>query len=452
MDNLKALILAAGEGVRMKSKIPKVLHKILDKAMLRYVVSAARSCGISEIGIVIGYKAEMVKDELKGENISFFLQEKQMGTGHAALSAESFIDEASDILILYGDTPLITDETLKRFIRFHKENKNDISLISAVCDNPSGYGRIIRDKKGRFLRNIEHKDASEEERQVKEINTGVYCFNGKALKETLGKISNNNAQGEYYLTDTLSEAISSGYKVNVFLAEGIEEFLGVNSREQLAEASGVMRRRINLRHMENGVTLIDPLSTYISPEVTIGEDTVIYPGVILEGKTSVGRDSYIGPYCRLKDVIIGDNTTVKYTWGEKASVGNISTIGPFAYLRPDSDIGNNVKIGDFVEVKNSSLGDGTKVSHLTYIGDSDVGENVNFGCGTVTVNYNGREKYRTVIGDNVFIGCNTNLVAPVKVENDTYIAAGSTITEDVPEKSLAIARARQVNIKNWELK
>ncbi len=449
MNKLKVIILAAGEGKRMKSKLPKVLHKVQGRTMVDHVIDAAERAGAGDICVVVGHGAQEVKEALKDRNVKFALQEKQLGTGHAVMQAGDFIEEGADILVLYGDTPLITAETIGKLLDFHEKEGNSISIISAMVDDPAGYGHIIRNEKGEFLKNVEHKDASDEEKLVKEINTGIYCFTGEALKKGLSLLKNDNAQGEYYLPDTLEIILKEGGRVNAMIAEDAGEFAGVNSRMQLAEAEGYMRKKINRFHMENGVTMIDPERTYIEAGVKIGCDTVLLPGVVLEGDTVIGEDCVVGPDSRLTNVKLGNNVKFQYSTAIDSSVDDNTTVGPYAYIRPDCSIGKNVKIGDFVEVKNSTVGDGTKVSHLTYIGDSDVGERINFGCGTVTVNYDGHKKFRTVIGDDVFIGCNTNLVAPVKVGKGSYIAAGSTITDDIPENCLAIARERQINKTGW---
>lgn len=449
MKNFKAIILAAGEGTRMKSKHPKVIHKILNKTMLDYVINAAQKSGADGICVIVGHGAEAVKASVSNTNVQFATQEQQKGTGHAVMQAADFIDENNDIIILYGDTPLITAETINDLIKFHRDEKNGVSIVSAVVDDPTGYGHIIRDAEGNFLKNIEHKDANTEEMAVREINTGIYCFSGDKLKDALTKITNNNVQGEYYLPDTLEIILKGGSKVNAMKTADVSEFFGVNSRVQLAEAELIMKNRINKLHMENGVTMIDPAQTYIDEGIIIGCDTIIYPGTILEGNTIIGSDCIVGPSSKITNTIIGNEVKIQYSTAMDSKIGNKTTVGPYAYIRPNSNIGENVRIGDFVEVKNSVIGNGTKVSHLTYIGDSDVGSGINFGCGTVTVNYDGSKKYRTVIEDNVFVGCNTNLVAPVTVKKNSYIAAGSTITKDVPEKALAVARARQENIKGW---
>ena len=452
MENLKAIILAAGKGTRMKSKMPKVLHKVCGKSMVECVIDEAAKLGCEGVCVVIGDKAEMVKESLEGKNVAFALQEQQLGTGHAVMQAADFIEDDKDVIILYGDTPLIKAETLEKFINFHRENKNSVSVISAIVEDSAGYGHIIRDSEGHFVKNVEYKDATEEEKLVKEINTGIYCFKGKDLKESLSKINNNNAQGEYYLPDTLEILLKEGKGVDAVSVGDVTEFAGVNSRVQLADAEKILKDRINRYHMENGVTIIDPANTYIGTDVKISMDTIIYPGCVIEGNTVIGEDCKVGPSCRLTDMVLSDNVTIQFTTAMESSIGSGTKVGPYAYIRPNCKIGENIKLGDFVEVKNSVIGNGTKVSHLTYIGDADVGERINFGCGTVIVNYDGKKKYRTTIENDVFIGCNANLVAPVTLKEGSYVAAGSTVTKDVPEKNLAVARSRQVNIEGWTKK
>ena len=452
MDNINAVILAAGEGTRMKSKMPKVLHEVMGRPMVKRVVDTAKDLEAKNICVVTGHMSETVQEALKDEGVSFAVQEKQLGTGHAVMQAEEYINENEDVLILYGDTPLIKAETLEKLIEYHRSENNGVSIISAIVEDSAGYGHIIRDKDGNFVKNVEYKDATPEEKLVKEINSGIYCFKGSSLKKALKLITNDNAQGEYYLPDALEIILKSGEKVNAMTIGDVTEFFGVNNRVQLAQANKIMQKRINEKHMLNGVTIIDPTDTYIADDVEIGMDTIIYPGCVLEGKTVIGDDCKIGPDTRLTDMTLAPNVTIQYTVAMKSEIGSGTKVGPFAYIRPNSKIGENIKIGDFVEVKNSVIGNGTKVSHLTYIGDSDVGERINFGCGTVTVNYDGHKKFRTTIEDDVFIGCNANLVAPVTLKKGSYVAAGSTITKDVPEKSLAVARNRQTNIDGWTKK
>ncbi|WP_132283366.1 bifunctional UDP-N-acetylglucosamine diphosphorylase/glucosamine-1-phosphate N-acetyltransferase GlmU [Natranaerovirga hydrolytica] len=451
MDNLKAVILAAGQGTRMKSKTPKVLHKILDKPLLDYVIESAKEAGAKEICVVVGHKSELVK-ETTYDDVQFVTQEEQLGTGHAVMQAKEFIGEKGQTIILFGDTPLITGDTLIKLKDYHSQAKNAITVLSTKVNDPKGYGRIIKDVNGNFIKSVEEKDATSEERMVNEINSGMYIYDSKVLYESLDLVNNDNAQGEYYLPDTLSIALGKNYKVNTMCTEDPSEILGVNSRVQLAQAQKVIQERINHYWMEEGVTIINPENTYISKDATIGKDTTIYPSVMIEGKTKVGEECIIGLNTRIKDSIIAKGCSIEQTVILESEVGKNTTIGPFAYIRPNSKIGSNIKIGDFVEIKNASIGDGTKVSHLTYIGDAQVGKGVNFGCGTVVVNYNGKEKNKTIIEDNAFIGCNTNLISPVKVGENAYTAAGSTINKDVPADALGIARSKQENKKDWAKK
>lgn len=447
----KALILAAGQGTRMKSTAPKVLHKVFDKALIEYPILAAHYVGAKEVCIIVGHCAEEVQKAL-GDTAVYALQKEQLGTGHAVMQAIDFIDDDGEVLILYGDTPLITGETLERMLSFHRENKNGATVLSAVIDDPTGYGRIVRSANGAFTKIVEQKDAAENEKGIKEINGGMYVFDAALLKYALSKLTNNNVQNEYYLTDTIEILLSGGYKVDALPADHAEDILGVNSREQLAEVTEIMKQRINSKHMINGVTLVDPNNTYIGSSVVIGKDTIIEPGCMIEGDTKIGEGCTIGYHSKIKNTIISKDVTIEISVITDSMIDEGTHIGPFAYLRPNSRIGKHIKVGDFVEIKNATIGDGTKISHLTYIGDADVGENVNFGCGTVVVNYDGKNKHRTTIKDNAFIGCNTNLISPVVVEEGAYTAAGSTITKTVPKNSLGIARARQENKEEWVTK
>ncbi len=452
MDNLKVVILAAGQGKRMKSEVPKVLHRVLDKTMVGYVIEASQEAGADEICVVVGHQSAMVKNTVKDmyDNITFAVQKEQLGTGHAVMQAGDFIKEGN-ILILCGDTPLITADTIKELCNTHSNEGNDVTVVSMIVEDPTGYGRIIRESDA-FSKIVEQKDANAKEQEVKEVNTGVYIFKAEALNSAFAKLGNNNSQGEYYLTDTLEIIKNAGGKVGIMVAKDDKEFMGVNSKLHLAQASAVMKERINTEHMLNGVTITDPANTYIGKDVKIDKDTIVYPGCMLEGKTVIGKSCIIGPNSRITSSKIDDCVTIQMSVLIDSKVKSFTTVGPFAYLRPNSSIGEHVRIGDFVEIKNSNIDDGTKVSHLTYVGDSDVGKCVNFGCGTVTVNYDGKTKNRCKIGDGVFIGCNTNLVAPVEVGDRAYTAAGSTITKNVPEDSLAIARNRQENKEGWRKK
>lgn len=443
------VVLAAGEGKRMKSDKSKVVFKVCGKEMVNRVIDEAKNAGAKSSLVVVGHKAEMVIKAV-GERAQFATQDKQLGTGHAVMQAKEFIEKSENVIILSGDTPLITSETLKSLMDMHTEQANSCTVLTACVENPFGYGRVIRDAFGNVEKIVEQKDATAEEAAVCEINSGMYCFNSKELLEALDKLTNNNAQGEYYLTDTLSIMKGKGLKVGAFVARDAAEIAGVNDRVQLAEAEKMMRRRINTKFALNGVTIIDIDNTYIEDGVTIGSDSTIYPGAIIEKGSVIGENVLIGPSCRIVNSRVGSGCDVYYSTMIDSAVGENTHVGPYAYLRPDSTVGSNCKVGDFVELKNAQLGDGTKVSHLTYIGDATVGCNVNFGCGTVIVNYDGKSKYRTTIGDNAFIGCNSNLVSPVTVNSNAYIAAGSTITDEVPEGSLAIARSRQVIKTDWK--
>lgn len=450
MNDLKVVVLAAGQGTRMKSKVPKVLHRVLDKTMVDYVIDAAYEAGAEDVCVVVGHQSAMVKAMI-GDRVKFAVQKEQLGTGHAVMQARDFIKPEDNVLILCGDTPLTTAETINKLYGIHKENDNSVTVVSMIFDDPTGYGRVLRCDY-EFDRIVEHKDATEEQKACKEVNSGVYIFKGDALLKAFDKLTNNNSQGEYYLTDTLEIIKNNGGRVGIMVADEPNEFLGVNSKLQLSQATKVMQNRINTKLMLEGVTITDPDNTYIGKDVKIEADTIIFPGCTLEGKTEIGSDCLIGPNTKITSSVVKNCVTIQQSVLLNAEVDNYTTIGPFAYLRPNSKIGEHVKIGDFVEIKNSTIDDGTKVSHLTYVGDSDVGKCVNFGCGTVTVNYDGKNKYRCEIGDNAFIGCNTNLVAPVKIEKNAYTAAGSTITKNVPEDSLAIARSRQENKEGWKKK
>jgi bifunctional UDP-N-acetylglucosamine pyrophosphorylase/glucosamine-1-phosphate N-acetyltransferase len=444
-----AVILAAGQGTRIKSNIPKVLHKVCGKEMVNHVIDNMREAGIEDVNVIIGNGSELVKESTKDRNVSYSLQEEQLGTGHAVKCAKEFLQGKDGVVAVFtGDAPLTRVETIEKLIKEHIEKGNKATLLSAYVDDPTGYGRIIRDDNKEVLKIVEHKDCNEEELKVNEMNAGMYCFDIKSLLSSLEELNNNNVQGEYYLTDVIGILKDKKEKVGALVTD-YEDTLGVNSRAQLAEVEKVLRKRINKFHLDNGVTLIDPDTTYIGVDVIIGKDTVIYPNNILEGYTNIGESCTILQNSRIKDSIIEDEVEVQASVILNSRIGKNTTVGPFAYIRPESTIGEGVRIGDFVEVKKSSIGNGTKVSHLTYIGDAEVGSGCNFGCGTVVVNYDGKTKNKTIIGDHSFIGCNTNLISPVEVQDNTYIAAGSTITSTVEEGDLAVARAKQRNIKGW---
>ncbi|SHE42433.1 bifunctional UDP-N-acetylglucosamine diphosphorylase/glucosamine-1-phosphate N-acetyltransferase GlmU [Clostridium fallax] len=444
-----AMILAAGQGKRIKSDLPKVLHKVCGKEMVNHVIDTMRAAELDDVNVIIGKGAELVKERTESRKVSYSLQTEQLGTGHAVKCAKEFLKGKKGVVAIFtGDAPLIMEDTVKNLIDTHISNNNYATILTSVIENPTGYGRIIRNKNNEVEKIVEHKDCNEAELKVNEINAGMYCFDIEELMLSLDKLSNNNAQGEYYLTDVIGILRAENKKVGAMITD-FQETIGVNSRVELSIAEGILRKRINKKHMENGVTIIDPNSTYIGADVEIDKDVIIYPGNVIEGTTRIGYNTVLYPNSRIKDSIIGEEVEVQSSVILDSNIGNNTTVGPFAYIRPESNIGNNVRIGDFVEVKKSTIGNNTKVSHLTYIGDAEVGSGCNFGCGTVVVNYDGKTKNKTIIGDNAFIGCNTNLVSPVEVKDNTYIAAGSTITKEVPEGALSIARAKQVNIEGW---
>ena len=445
---METIILAAGKGTRMKSKLPKVLHKVSGKPMLEHVIDAAKSAGSTREVVVIGSGAELVKQTFS--EVEFVMQEEQLGTGHAVLCAkEKFANSTGTVMILCGDTPLFTGELLKNLIDAHEKFNAAATVLTAIMPDPKGYGRIIRADNVDFEKIVEDKDATFEQQKIREVNTGIYCFDVQKLFDALEKVTNDNAQGEYYLPDVLEILRADGGKICAVIAEDYRQTLGINSRIQLAEAEKILRQRKNNELMLAGVTIIDPATTYIDFDVEVGQDTIIYPNTYLEGTTKIGADCVIGPNVRFTNMTVGDNVTAQFSYCHDAEISDGVTFGPYVHVRPNSKISAGVKIGNFVEIKNSTIGEGTKLPHLQYIGDTDLGAGCNVGCGTITVNYDGKQKYRTKVGDGVFIGCNSNLVAPVTVEDGAYIAAGSTITEDVPKNNLAIARARQVNKDSW---
>lgn len=448
-----AIILAAGKGTRMKSRLPKVLHQVGGKFMVEHVTGAMRKNGVQKIVTVIGHEADMVSKALGDKGIVYAVQEPQLGTGHAVMTALTYIEEQEGtVLVACGDTPLLRSETFQELMDYHHHTKAVCTILTAKLPDPTGYGRIIRGNNLGVTKIVEQKDASAKELQFNEINTGTYCFDLKRLREAAHLLTTNNAQGEYYLTDTIAYFVSQGLKVNGYIAKDYQETLGVNSRSQLAEAEKILRMRKAQILMDEGVTIVDPATTFIDEDVQIGMDTVIEPFTFLRGKTTIGSDCVIGPNCDIQDSLIKDGVRINRAVMIEAEVGENSIIGPFAYLRPGSKLHSNVKVGDFVEIKKSVIGEGSKVPHLSYVGDAEVGKKVNIGCGTITCNYDGKNKHRTVIKDGAFIGSNTNLVAPVQVGSGAMTGAGSTITKNVPDDDLALARGKQINLAGWAAK
>jgi len=426
-----------------------ILARVCGKPMVEHVLAAAQAIGIEKQVVVVGFGAEDVQAAL-GDRCEYVVQKEQLGTGHAVLQAEAlFANFTGTVMVLCGDTPLLTKELLAGLLAEHEKQQNMATVLTACLTNPTGYGRVIRDQAGGVAKIVEQKDASNEEQLVQEINTGIYCFAGQELFNALHSITADNAQGEYYLTDVIEVAVKAGKRVGAFTTDNFVDTLGVNSRVQLAEAETIMRDRIRLHWMEAGVTLMDPASTYIDCDVILEPDTVICPQTWLAGRTRIGRDCIIGPQVHIKNSLIGNNTHVHFAHVMESSIGEHVNVGPFVNLRPGTQLADNVRVGNFVEIKNSQIGQGSKVPHLSYIGDTDMGSKVNIGSGTITVNYDGKVKHRTVIEDEAFVGCNSNLIAPVTVGRGAYVAAGSTITKDVPPAALGVARARQSNIEGW---
>jgi bifunctional UDP-N-acetylglucosamine pyrophosphorylase/glucosamine-1-phosphate N-acetyltransferase len=452
--NYIALVLSAGDGNRMKSQKPKVLHEVLFKPMLNWVLDAAEGAGINDICVVVGSGRELIESHLNGK-YPLCVQHERLGTGHAVRQATDFLKQnmESDVIILCGDAPFISSDIIKASYKQHKNDSNAVTIITADAENPFGYGRIKRDEHGNVICIVEQKDATEQEKAIIEINSGAYWFNTEILLQTLGEIKNDNTQGEYYLTSAVEIISVKGLKSGIFKADDMHNVTAAaNDRAQLMALNETARKSVLLSHMQNGVSIINDSGIIIGADVQIGTDTLILPGTIVKGKTVIGNGCTIGPNALIDDCIIGNNVVFNASQAYRSKLGNGVTVGPFSHIRPNSNLHDKVHVGDFVEIKNSEVGEGTKLAHLTYIGDSDVGSHVNIGCGCVTVNYDGATKSRTTIGNNTFISCHTVLVAPVKVGDNAYTAAGSIITNDVPENALAIARSRQENKENWVTK
>lgn len=442
------IILAAGQGTRMKSKVAKVLHKICGKSLVEHVLRALEPAIDDKPIVVVGNCAEQVMEKLEGKAY-FALQAERKGTGHAVMMAKDYlIGKEGYVVVCAGDMPLIKAQTLKNLMDYTVENNLSACVLTALVDNPAGYGRIIR-KDGKLLKIVEQKDANDEEKLVNEVNTSVYCFNIQDLLSSLDKLQPNNAQGELYLTDTIGILKAEGKAVDGYACDDVTEAMGINDRIQLSQAQAIMQKQINEKLMLQGVTIVNPENTYIDADVVIGQDTVVYPNCAISGNTVIGSGCEILYNCKIDDCVIGDNVTIQASTLIKAKVADGTTVGPYAYLRPGANIGKKARIGDFVEIKNATIGDGSKVSHLAYVGDATIGKDCNIGCGVVFVNYDGKHKFRSTVGDNVFVGSNSNLIAPVNLEDGAYIAAGSTINKDVPGGALAIARARQEVKPGW---
>ena len=439
------VVLAAGKGTRMKSRLYKVLHQVCGKTMVEHVVETAQAIKPDKIVTVVGNGAEEVKKVLAGKS-EFALQEKQLGTGDAVLTAkDQLVGEKGATLVITGDTPLFTSETFQKLFDYHQNKGNAATVLTAQAPNPYGYGRIIRDDQDNVLRIVEQKDGSPEDLKVKEINTGVFCFDNQLLFEALTHVDNQNAQGEYYLTDVLEILRNEGQRIGAYRMRDFSESIGVNDRIALAQATKIMQQRINEKHMANGVTFIDPATAYIDADVKIDCDTVIEGNVVIKGKSVIGRNCLITSGSRIVDSQIGDCVTVTSSTIEDSQMDEQTDIGPNSHLRPGSIIRKHAHIGNFVEVKNAEIGENSKVGHLTYVGDATLGKDINVGCGTIFANYDGVKKDHINVGDHAFIGSGATLVAPVNIADHAFVAADSTITKDVQRYDMAIARGRQVN-------
>lgn len=458
MENLYAVVLAAGKGTRMKSKKHKVLHPICGKPIIEHIFDRLRELGTDKTICIIGHQGDTLSAHVSDPQITLVEQKEQLGTAHAILQAKDELGSLQGTtLVMNGDHPLFSQETLRNLVHSHQENKAAATVMTACVNDPTGYGRVVRSDDGTVNRIVEHKDATQAEREINEINTGTFCFDNEKLFAVISNVNNDNVQGEYYLPDVLSILIEKDEHVGAVQLKDAGEAMGVNDRYQLSQADAYMRQSILRQHMENGVTILNPESVYIEADVQIGMDTVIHPSTFLRGETVIGEECQIGPNADLTDVTIKDRANLRYTVAADSQFEDDVLVGPYVYIRPQSHLGEKTKVGCFVDLKKATLGARSKISHLAYVGDAKVGKDVNISCGVVTVNYDGKNKHRTIIEDRAFIGCNVNLVAPVHVKKGAYVAAGSTITRDVPEKALAIARERQTNKpdyveKLWEKK
>ncbi|SEH88724.1 bifunctional UDP-N-acetylglucosamine diphosphorylase/glucosamine-1-phosphate N-acetyltransferase GlmU [Pseudomonas asplenii] len=446
--SLEIVILAAGQGTRMRSALPKVLHPVAGNSMLGHVIHSARQLNPQRIHVVIGHGADQVRERLAADDLNFVLQDKQLGTGHAVAQAVPFIT-ADTVLVLYGDVPLIEVETLQRLLQH--ATPEQVALLTVELADPTGYGRIVRNAEGKACAIVEQKDANEAQRAITEGNTGILALPAQRLGDWMSRLSNNNAQGEYYLTDVIAMAVSDGLVVETEQPHDAMEVQGANDRRQLAELERHYQKRAAWRLMAQGVTLRDPARFDVRGEVTVGRDVLIDINVILEGRVVIEDDVVIGPNCVIKDSTLRKGAVLKAnTHLDGAIMGEGSDAGPFARLRPGSVLGARAHVGNFVELKNAVLGNDAKAGHLAYLGDAEIGERTNIGAGTITCNYDGANKHKTVLGDDVFIGTNNSLVAPVDISHGATTAAGSTITQNVDAGQLGVARARQRNIDGWK--
>jgi len=451
MNQTHVVILAAGQGTRMKSALPKVLHEIVGKPMIAHVIRTAATLTPNTVSLVIGHKAELVRSALAHlPNVRFAVQEPQLGTAHALQQVEPLLrGQSGTLVLLSGDVPLLTGETLRSLVATHVSAGAAATVVTAAVDRPYGYGRIVREE-GRIARIVEERDASSTERQIHEINSGIYAFDLDPLFDALRGIASQNAQGEFYLTDLIGIYRQRGLPVETLQLEGFHEIRGINSRAELAEVSRVVRQTKNEELMAAGVTLIDPATTYIDPDVEIAADTVIHPGVVIQGRSRVGSGCVIQPHVRIVDSQIADRVAINsFCLIVGAQVATGASVGPFAHLRPETVVGESAKVGNFVELKKTTLGAGAKVSHLSYLGDTTLGANANVGAGTITCNYDGQRKHATVIEDDAFIGSDTQLIAPVRVGKGAYVGTGTTVREDVPAGALAVSAGKQRNIDGW---
>ena len=448
------IVLAAGEGTRMKSATPKVLHSVAGRSLLGHVLHAVNQLSPNQLCVVVGSGREAVEAHIAqvAPKATTVFQEHRGGTGHAAQLALAGIAPKGTVLILAGDTPLLSGDSLAQFVAAHSAGKFAASVLTAEHPDPTGYGRIIRDDSDELLRIVEEKDATDDEKFVFEINSGVYAFDGEKLAASIGKLTNANAQGELYLTDVIGILKSAGESIAAIMIDDFTETLGVNDRVQLAESAAMLRDRINDQWMRAGVTIIDPTTTWIDSTVELSSDVTIHPGTALLGSTKVATGAVIGPRSTLTDCIVKEGASVLESIALQTIIGEGATVGPFTYLRAGTQLGDSTKAGAFVEMKNSVLGTGSKVPHLSYVGDATIGEGSNIGAATIFVNYDGVEKHHTTVGDHVRIGSDTMLVAPVTIGDGAYTAAGSVITEDVPAGAIGVGRAKQRNVLDWVLR